>query len=172
MTSKPEFKQHHFQCLHNLKPSFQKVLGKVVKDHLPLKEMKQKANDLRALENTLKAFTKCTRLSWEESAEKYPWHTKDDRLKQFLGLNFVKSVPQTFVDYCKAAMKRSHLQGASSNTYMSSCDSSRKYQWRHYKCHSFILRANLIISYVPTLSDHRCINIKVFTFYRHGQSHQ
>ena len=59
--------------------------------------MKEKADKFRALEN-IKAFSKCTHLSWEESVEKYPWHTKDERLNQFLGLNFSKSVPQTFVN--------------------------------------------------------------------------
>ena len=68
------------------------------------------------------------------------WHSKDDRLKQFLGLNFTKSVPQTFVDYCKAAMNGSHLQGASSSTYEGSqavvtVVKFQKYQWRQYKRH-------------------------------------
>ena len=126
-----------------------------MKDHLPLKEMKRKANDFRALENIRKAFTKCTRLSWEESVEKYPWRTKDDRLKQFLGLNFAKSVPQTFVDYCKAAMKESHLQGVSSNTYEGSQAFVTAVNFQEVSVEALQTSfpsysgANLIISYVP-----------------------
>ena len=44
--------------------------------------------------------------------EMYPWHTNDDRLKQFLGLSFM-----SFLNYCQAVLKGSHLQGANKVTY-------------------------------------------------------
>ena len=50
LISKPEFKQHHFQCLHNLVPSVQlEVLEQVVGREITLDEMKSKANEFRAI---------------------------------------------------------------------------------------------------------------------------
>ena len=42
LISKPEFKQHHFQCLHNLAPLFQEViLQKVIECKITSEEMKK-----------------------------------------------------------------------------------------------------------------------------------
>ena len=50
VTAKPEFKQHHFQCLHNIEPSFQRgVLQKVVNREITFDEMKKRANEFRSL---------------------------------------------------------------------------------------------------------------------------
>ena len=106
LISKPEFKQHHFQCLHNLVPSVQlKVLEQVVNCEITLDEMKSKANEFRAVLSIRRAFSKCTNTSWEEAREWFPWHTTDDQLSRFLGLNFVKNVPDTFWSYCQSAVR-------------------------------------------------------------------
>lgn len=43
LISKPEFKQHHFQCLHNLAPSFQQqILQQVTNREITLEEMKKR----------------------------------------------------------------------------------------------------------------------------------
>lgn len=40
--AKPEFKQHHFQCLHNIHPPFQQeILQKVADREITLEEMKK-----------------------------------------------------------------------------------------------------------------------------------
>ena len=45
MVEKPEFKQHNFQCLHNLSPELQQeVLQEVIDDTVSLDEMKKKVN--------------------------------------------------------------------------------------------------------------------------------
>ena len=102
LISKPEFKQHHFQCLHNLIPSVQlEVLEQVVGREITL----DKANEFRAIQNIRRAFTKCTNTTWEEARERFPWHTTDDQLSSFLGLNFVKNVPDAFWSYCQSAVR-------------------------------------------------------------------
>ena len=51
MMAKPDFKQHHFQYLHNLKASFQRdLLEEVIREALPLNILKEKADKFRALE--------------------------------------------------------------------------------------------------------------------------
>ena len=65
--------------------------------NITLEEMKSRAIKYRALESIHKAFTKCTNCTWDEANERYPWHTDDNRLRQFLGLNFVNNVPDHFV---------------------------------------------------------------------------
>ena len=104
LMSKPEFKPHHFQCLHNLDQSFQKdVLEKVVNKTITLNTMKKKATEYRALENIKNAFMKVTRVSsWQEALEQYPRHTQEKNLCQFLGLNFIKNIPEAFRNFCKS----------------------------------------------------------------------
>ena len=58
----------------------------------------------RALQNIRNAFMKVTHVSsWQEAQERYPNHTTEKRLSQFLGLNFIKNVPDTFRTFCKSA---------------------------------------------------------------------
>ena len=118
LISKPEFKQHHFQCLHNLVPSIQlEILEQVVNREITLDEMKSEANEFRAIQNIRKAFTKCTNTTWEEARERFPWHTTDDQLSHFLGLNFVKNVPDAFRSYCQSAVRGERQQGSKDLVY-------------------------------------------------------
>ena len=118
LVSKPEFKQQHFQCIHNLNPSFQQnILEQVVNCEITLEEMKRKATEYRALENIHKAFMKCTNSTWDEATERYPWHTNDDRLRQFLGLNFIKNVPDSFRSYCHSAIRGERHQANDTFSY-------------------------------------------------------
>ena len=108
--AKPEFKQHHFQCLQNMNPSIQEeILQKVADKEITLDEMKKMANELRTLGNIEKAFMKCTNTTWEEALRRLPWHTNPERLKKFAGLNFFKNVPETFQSYCQAAIRGENL---------------------------------------------------------------
>ena len=51
LTTVPEFKQHHMQPLHNLQVSFQSaILQRVIDKEISLKEMKDEADNFRALE--------------------------------------------------------------------------------------------------------------------------
>ena len=108
--AKPEFKQHHFQCLHNIHPPFQQeVLQKVADKEITLDEMKKRATEFRILGNIQRAFTKCTNTTWEEAQRRFPWHTNEEKLKQFVGLNFVKNVPESFTSYCQTAIRGENL---------------------------------------------------------------
>ena len=111
MIEMPEFKQHNFQCLHNLPPVFQQeVLQEVIDGTSSLDEMKKKANKFRSFECIKKAFTKYTNSTWDEAVERFPWHTDEERLATFLGLDFVKKVPESFKAYCQAAMQDERQQ--------------------------------------------------------------
>jgi len=102
----PDFKQHHFQCLHNLYPSFQEeVLEEVVNRKVTLEEMKTKAQNFRNMHKIRTAFAKFAACSWEEAAKQYPLHTTEERLSTFLGLDFTKGTPEPFQQYCKAVMR-------------------------------------------------------------------
>ena len=105
LISKPEFKQHHFQCLHNLSPSFQEqILQQVTDCKITLEEMKMQSNNFRALENIKKVFARATTTnsSREEARARFPWHTSEENISQFLGLNFKKGVPDSYI---QAALK-------------------------------------------------------------------
>jgi len=102
----PDFKQHHFQCLHNLHPSFQEeVLEEVVNHIVTLEEMKTKAQNFRKMQKIRTAFAKVAACSWEEAAKQYPLHITEERLSTFLGLDFTKGTSEPFQQYCKAAMR-------------------------------------------------------------------
>ena len=112
LISKPEFKQHHFQCLHNLAPSFQEqILQQVADCKITLEEMKKQSNNFRALENVKKVFARATTTnsSWEEARVRFPWHTSEENFSQFLGLNFNKGVPDSFRSYIQAALKGENI---------------------------------------------------------------
>lgn len=92
-------------------PTFQQeVLNQVTNHEISLDEMKKKASDFRSLEHIRKAFTKYTNSTWEEAVERYPWHTKEERLNNFLGLDFIKNVPESFQSYCQAAVRGEQQQ--------------------------------------------------------------
>ena len=91
-----DFKQHYFQCLHNLHPSFQEeVLEEVVNRKVTLElleEMKTKAQNLRNMHKIRTAFAKFTACSWEEAAKQYHLHTTEERLSTFFSLDFTKGL--------------------------------------------------------------------------------
>ena len=118
LISKPEFKQHHLQCLHNLAPSFQQeILQQVSNREITLEEMKTRANDFRTLENIRKVFTRCTNTTWDEAKRRFPWPSSDENLSHFLGLNFIKSIPDSFRIYCQAALRGENNHEENDVTY-------------------------------------------------------
>jgi len=108
LISKPEFKQHHFQCLHNLLPSFQEqILQQISDGKIILEEVKMQSNNFRALENVNRVFARATttNLSWEEARNRFPWHTSEENISQFIDLNFNKGVPDSFQSCIQAVLK-------------------------------------------------------------------
>lgn len=106
LTSTPEFKQHLLQPLHHLDKDFQAtVLQKLIDEELSLKEMKEEAVRFRALEAVRRAFMRCTNCqSWEDTSQKFPGFVVEDRLTQFMKLDFRQCVPDTFKAYCQSAL--------------------------------------------------------------------
>ena len=164
LVSKPEFKQQHFQCIHNLNPSFQqKILEQAMNREITLDEMKKKASEYRALENIRKAFTKCTNSTWDEAKERYPWHTTDDHLRKFLGLNFVKNVPDSFRGYCTSAIRGERHQTNDNFSYEGSVAITVVLQMNEVavaaiqSAHPSYSGANLILACIPKVVFRICI---------------
>ena len=106
LTSIPEFKQHLLQPLHHLDVEFQiTVLQKVIDEDLSLKEMKEETVKFHALENVKRTFVRCTNAeSWVDARNKFPTFAKEDRLEQFLKLDFKYKIPDVFQGYCQSAL--------------------------------------------------------------------
>ena len=77
------------------------MLQEVIDGTSSLDEMK-KASKFRSSECIKKAFTKFTNSTWDEAVEK--------RHANFLGLDFVKKVPELFKAYCQAAVQNERQQ--------------------------------------------------------------
>lgn len=94
LISTPEFKQHLLQPLHNLQVQFQAtILQKVIDEEISLKELKDEAVLFRALETVKRAFIRCTNSqSWGDATQKFPAFTAEDRLAQFMKLDFRHSI--------------------------------------------------------------------------------
>ena len=158
MIVKPEFKQHNFQCLHNLSPEFQQeVLQEVINGTVSLDEMKKKANNFRSLVSIKKAFTKYTNSTWDEAVERFPWHTEEERLATFLGLDFIKKVPESFQAYCQAAVRGEQQQfntmshkGAAASVHMMNVMEVSIAEFME-ECPSYT-GAHLILTMVPKVS--------------------
>ena len=118
LTSIPEFKQHLLQPLHNLNPEYQAVLlQKVIDEDISLKELKDEASHFRALEAVKRAFIRCTNCrSWEDAKEKFPIYTKEDRITQFMRLDFRHNIPDVFQTFCQSALCSSNPTGGSVHT--------------------------------------------------------
>ena len=106
LTSIPEFKQHLLQPLHNLNMEFQlRVLQDVIDENISLKELKMEAVKFRVLEAIRRAFVRCTSSqSWDEASSKYMAYTTEDRLTQFIKLDFRHDIPDAFKAYCQSAI--------------------------------------------------------------------
>ena len=70
-------------------------------------KMKTKATEFRATENIKNVFMKVTRItSWWEAQERYPRHTlMEEKLGQFLSLNFVNNIPESFKAFVNLALQ-------------------------------------------------------------------
>ena len=106
LISTPEFKQHLLQPLHNLQVQFQAtILQKVIDEEISLKELKDEAVQFRALETVKRAFIRCTNSqSWGDTTQKFPAFTAEDRLAQFMKLDFRHSIPEAFKAFCQSAL--------------------------------------------------------------------
>ena len=83
------------------------MLSAVVNKEKTLSELKDAAKRYRALQSVRTAFCRCTNTTWEQACERFPLYTSEQRLSQFLSLNF-KNIPKSFVSYCQAALQKEH----------------------------------------------------------------
>lgn len=93
----------------------EEILDKVATKELSLTELKEAACKYRKLQVIKRAFCRSTNTSWHEASERYPRHTEEERLCQFLGLDFSKNVPGAFQSYCQAAMRQDNNTSYSHN---------------------------------------------------------
>ena len=70
-----------------------------------MNEIKKITDLYRAMERVRRAFMKVTKcISWEEATRKYPEHTTDDRLKEFVKVALDKIIPPSFIAFCQTAI--------------------------------------------------------------------
>lgn len=102
----PEFKQHLFQPLHNLDPEFQlSVMQRAVNEEITLDEMKKAAVHFRKIKTIKATFLRLTSCSsWADAEAKFPLHTTDSRLGQYISLDFKSGIPDVFQTYCQEAL--------------------------------------------------------------------
>lgn len=114
LMTKPEVKQTQFQCLLPLEEDIQKeLLSKVISKELSLRELKSCCEREKKLAEVHKKFAHLTNCaSWNEAKTRFPIHSKESKLEQFLSLDFKKSVPQAFSSYCAGAVSCTNEHGA------------------------------------------------------------
>jgi len=135
LTCKPEFKQQYLQPVQCLPDSFKlRVLTSVAEKDMSFSELKRAASDYRAEQAVQKAFCKCTNTTWEGARRRYPTFTTQDRLRQFLDLNFSKQMPQAFVAYCQAAM---HAESCVEQTAMVGV-------YTHHGVHAYVVEKDIL----------------------------
>ena len=81
------------------------MLSAVASKQLSLAEMKDRSGKYHGMQAIKRAFCRCTNTNWNQAAQNFTQHTTEERLSQFLGLNFTNSVPDTFQPYCQAAVR-------------------------------------------------------------------
>ena len=47
--------------------------------------------------------------TWKVALEKFPFHSSDETLKHFIGLDFSKSTPPAFSQFCSEAVRQQAL---------------------------------------------------------------
>lgn len=106
LMTKPEVKQTQFQCLLPLNEDIQqKLLGLLVSQDITLKELKKRCEVEKKLSDLRQKFVHLTNSkSWKEAETRFPIHTKQEKLEQFLTLNIKKSTPQSFSLFCAEAV--------------------------------------------------------------------
>ena len=83
------------------------MLSAVAQKSMSLSDMKEAAGHFRKMEALKRCFCRCTNTSWGEALHQFPNHANEDRLSQFIEMNFTKGVPESFQAYCQAAMSHS-----------------------------------------------------------------
>ena len=91
------------------------MLSAVAQKSMSLSDMKEAAGHFRKMEALKRCFCRCTNTSWGEALHQFPNHANEDRLSQFIEMNFTKGVPESFQAYCQAAM--SHSSSEEVDTY-------------------------------------------------------
>ena len=79
--------------------------------------MKTRANDFRVLGNVRRVLTRWTNITWDEAKRRFPWHSSDENLSHLLGLNFIKSISDSFWIYCQAALRGENNYEKNNVTY-------------------------------------------------------
>lgn len=73
---------------------------------MSLGELKEEARKYRDLKVIKSAFCKSTNTrSWKEAQERFPLYASEDKLSQFLKLDFCKSTPEAFKSFCHSVLQ-------------------------------------------------------------------
>ena len=77
----------------------------MIDEEISLKELKEEATNFHAFEAVKRAFIRCTNTqSWDDANNKFPSFTSEDRLKQFVKMDFRHSIPDVSKIYCQSAL--------------------------------------------------------------------
>ena len=105
LLSKPEFRQQYLAPIRCLEPDEQcLLLHKVIDGDYSLTEMKMEASLIKQTTSLKAAFVRLTNCeSFAEAEQKYPQFATIQQLRKFAHLDFKKSIPTSFSDFCTRA---------------------------------------------------------------------
>lgn len=73
---------------------------------MSLSDLKERAKKHRSLKLVKKAFCRSTNTSnWDEAQDRFSYHASEDKLCQFLTLDFNKGTPEAFKSFCHSALQ-------------------------------------------------------------------
>ena len=144
INSKLDCKGVNFKPLRGVAAQTRKELLVKVRDgDLSFSELSRSCKYVKNMADVKKQFMKYMSISsWEQAEEKYPKHTKKEKLEPFLGMSFKNdTMPTLFLAYCKQAKCSTFLEGSASAYHNSSDDVS---VLQVGKSAAIILRCNIL----------------------------
>ena len=109
MIAKPEIKFTQFQALYSLKPEKQVELISEKKE-VSLKQMQSLAEKEKKMSDIRTKFQHLSNSTiWEVALEKFPFHSSDATVEHIIGLDFSKSTPPAFSQFCSETVKQQAL---------------------------------------------------------------
>lgn len=107
VNSKLDCKGVNFKPLRGLAPKIRKdLLQKVCDGEMSFSELGSSCKYIKQMTEVKTNFMRYLDISesWEQAEEKYPEHTKKEKLEPFLEMSFKNNVmPPTFIAFCKQA---------------------------------------------------------------------
>ena len=126
ISSKLDCKGVNFKPLCGISPSTRKMLLTQVRNKdISFSELNTQCKYIKKMDDIKANFMKYLNVhSWEVAREKFPEHTKKEKLEAFMDMTFKKdSMPPLFVSFCKQA-KCSSMSLAREGTSLQKSDSS------------------------------------------------